>query len=380
MEAIMNNTKRFNPDSISDQCLLDELLKLSKKLGKTPSRSDMLKRGTGITKRLYLYGRRFGGLTEACEKAGLITNKGGSDLKYTDEELLNHILDLQKSLSRTPTQQDINTAGKYAIGAYKRHFGTYNKALEKLNIKYNMKFDISEKTIIDDILRISNILNMAPTVSEFDKLSSTVSHMTVYAKLNCGLSWNSVLKKCGHKVVNNRNITDDEFKEEIEKLKTQPNRIPGYYDMLQLGCYSPETYAERFGSYLLSLKHFGYDYTPDSQWQNQTYTRGNDGILYRSKFEANIGNVLFDLKNAGIIASYEYEKQVCSDRKWTCDFYIIKNNKEMWLEADGMGKNRYSPYDIDNEKIEFYNNNGYRYIIVPYKKIDLLKYISNIIT
>jgi len=376
----MNYTKRFDPKSVTRQNLLCELSKLSKLLGRTPSRQDMLKKGNNITKRLYLYDREFGGLSEACEKAGLVANLGGIDLKYSEDDLLSHILDLAKSLGKTPTQNDINKAGKYTSGAYKRHFGTYNKALKKIALMHNTKFGITEKEIIEDIIRISLILGRSPMISEFDKLSSTVSHMTAYNKLKCNLGWNNVLKKCGLKVLNNRNITETELKDEIERLKNKLNRIPGYYDMMQLGVYSPETYADKFGSYVQALKHFGYDYIPDSQWHNQTHTKGKDGVLYKSKFEANIADALFDMKNSNKIALYCYEKPVCPDRKWTCDFYVTANNKEYWIEADGMGKNRFDPYGDDNEKIEFYDKNNYNYIIVPYKKIDLSKYIERILT
>ena len=374
----MSCNKRFDPDSVTEQKLLDELLILSNTLGRTPSRRDMLN-GTSITKRLYLYDRKFGGLSEACLKVGLVINKGGFDLQYTDKELLDHILDLKKSLNRTPTQEDINNAGKYAIGAYKRHFGTYNKALKQLNIRHNMRHDVTEQEIIDDIIRVSNILGASPTGKLFDEMSQTVCWKSATIKTNNNFNWNALLKQCGLKVLNNRNITEPELKYEIEKLKTQLNRLPGYYDMLQLGAYSPETYAERFGSYLLALKHFGYDYVPDSQWQNQTYTSGKDGTLYKSKFEANIADALFDMKGANKILSYEYEKQVCSDRKWTCDFYIKTNDKEWWLEADGMGKNRFDPYEDGNEKIDFYTTNNYMFLIIPYRKLDLQKYIERLL-
>lgn len=370
--------KRFDPNTVSDTTLLDELKSLAQKLGKVPSRSDMTK-GTAMTKRLYLYGRRFGGLTQACEKAGLVAHKGGKYAKYTDEELLEHIKYLKSKLGRTPTQADLNADGKYAAGAYKRHFGTYNNALKKLGIRHNMKHNVSEQDIINDVISAAKHLGRSPTSREFDSLSETVCWQRATTKTGNKLNWNALLKKCGLKVLNNRNIPDQDLKDEIERLRTQINRIPGYYDMLQLGCYSPETYAMKFGSYVKALEHFGYDYTPTSQWHNQTHTRGKDGTLYKSKFEANIADALYGLKANGKIQSYEYEKPVCADRKWTCDFYLVKDKEEIWLEADGLGDNREDPYDINNDKIDYYNNNSYKYIIIPYKKIDLMKYIENII-
>ena len=371
--------ERFDPDSITNDVLIDELKMLAKKLGKTPSRNDMVALGTDITKRLYLYGRRFGGLQEACEKAGLVPNKGNRDLKYTDEELLDHILKLQKSLNRTPTQEDIQKAGKYAIGAYKRHFCTYNNALKKIGIRHNTKFGQSVEEIKQDILLVAKLLNRTPTSREFDKYSKTVSWITASNKIVKTNSWNAVLKSCGLDIVYNKNLTEQEMKDEIIRLQNLLGRIPGYYDMIQLGKYSPEAYAYNYGTYVKALNYFGFEYTPQSQWHNQVFTKGKDGTMYRSKFEALIADILYDTKMKGDILSYEYEKLVCKDRKWTCDFYIKINDKELWIEADGMGKNRAEVYNDEHEKIKYYIDNNKNFYIINYSKNSLTEEISDLV-
>ena len=100
---------------------------------------------------------------------------------------LDYLLELKQSLNRTPTQSDIDKAGKYASGAYKRHFGTYNKALAKLNIRHNMKCGISEQEITDDIVSMYVRLKRSPGMIEFSKLSSTVSAVIACEKLSCVL-------------------------------------------------------------------------------------------------------------------------------------------------------------------------------------------------
>ena len=42
--------ERFDPDSITNDVLIDELKMLAKKLGKTPSRNDMVALGTDTVK------------------------------------------------------------------------------------------------------------------------------------------------------------------------------------------------------------------------------------------------------------------------------------------------------------------------------------------
>jgi hypothetical protein len=363
----MNYGKRFDPATITDDELISELRALADKLGKTPSRSDM-KNGTNITKRLYLYSRRFGGLQEAQKLAGLIENLGGTELSYSKEELLTEIGNLSERLGHTPTQDEINKYGKYPIGAYKRHFGTYNKALEQLSISPNIKFGIEPEAIKQDILRVYGLLGRAPTAAEFSEYSTTVSSVTAYHKISKNDSWNDILKICGIPVVYNKNLTDQELKDEIIRLEVVLGRLPGYYDMALYGKYSATAYAYRYGTYVKALHHFGFNYVPQNKWENQTFTLGKDNVLYKSNFEANVANVLKELKESGLIDNYIYEYPVCSEHKWTCDFLIQIGERKIWLEADGMGNNRPIVYDKTKGKIKYYIDNGFNYYILEYNK------------
>ena len=368
----MNTKKRFDPDSISDAQLIDEIKKLANLLGRTPSRNDMIKYGTDITKRLYLYSRRFGGLREAQKLAGLKENIGGSDCAYSKEELLGEIVKLSKKLKRTPTQDEISKLGKYPIGAYKRHFGTYNKALGQINIERNVKFGITRQEIINDIIRVSKLLDKTPTIDEFDEHTNTASSVTAYKKLNCKNSWNKVLKVCGLPITYNKNLTEQDFKDEVIRLETKLGHIPTYNDMVQFGNYSPESYAFNFGSYVKALHYFGFDYIPENQFEQQCYTKGKDRKLYRSKFEACLADILYD---KGV--NYEYEKRICLERQWTCDFYLPNFN--IWLEADGMEHNRKISYEDDrNEKIKYYKEKKFNYYIIKYSS-NYLQGIENIL-
>ena len=82
----MNYGKRFDPSSITNEQLIDELKKLAKRLGRTPSRKDMYSGGNEITRRLYLYKKRFGSFSNAELKARLKKNIGGVGLKYNKED------------------------------------------------------------------------------------------------------------------------------------------------------------------------------------------------------------------------------------------------------------------------------------------------------
>lgn len=88
-------------------------------------------------------------------------------------------------------------------------------------------------------------------------------------------------------------------------------------------------------------------------------TVASDGNKYRSKLESYVADFLF----ANNI-DYEYEKVVCDNRRWTCDFVV----GDLWIEVDGLEDRRLatdgSTYSGNNEKIKHYKENGYRFIIL----------------
>jgi hypothetical protein len=122
---------------------------------------------------------------------------------------------------------------------------------------------------------------------------------------------------------------------------------------------------------------------------NDRYVNGNrrgdcnglDGNEYLSGLERTIGDILFEFKNANKIKDYEYERSVCEEKSWTCDFKIFfLDGRVFWLEADGLGKSRYHPYSSGkNEKINFYVDNNINFVIISYHTADIRKKLEEIL-
>ena len=122
------------------------------------------------------------------------------------------------------------------------------------------------------------------------------------------------------------------------------------------------------------MKECGYNYESVNQFFKRGRFSGFDGRTYLSSIEKQVGDFLFELKKEGKITDYEYEKNVCEDRAWTCDFYVIKDSGNLWLEIDGMSASRKDPYNSgENEKIEYYKDNGFDYFVITYKLADIFK-------
>lgn len=290
--------------------------------------------------------------------------------KYTDEELLIELERLTTQLGRIPKQKDFKANSHISVNAYKRAFKGIVPALELIG-RLNKKI-ITEEECLEDIKRLYKQLGKVPTIDDIIKFGNIS-----YYRLRNILShkpWHIIIEKIGAPPeeigdIKKRNISKEDLKNEIIRLKKKLGRYPTYNEMTNEGKFSTTTYSDKFGSWSKALYALGFDdYVPQSVFKKQIHVRGKDGIIYKSKFEERIANVLFDYKNKNLIDYYEYEKRVCEHRTWTCDFFVVNKERTIWIECDGMANRRKNPYDENNEKIKYYIANNLVYYILPYKK------------
>jgi hypothetical protein len=293
--------------------------------------------------------------------------------KHTDEELLNELVRIKKLLGRNPKQTDFVSNSKYSVNSYKRAFGGLSKALIKIGEKPNIKLDADNYDIKEQIIKVYNVIKRPPSIEDINALSD-VSY-TAIRRLTKDKPWHTLLIESGIPVEEmagriKRSVTNDELRLEILRLKEKLGRYPNYYDMIRDGIYSCNTYELRFGSYLKAMKALGFtDYQNQSIYHNQIHTSGKDGLVYKSMFEAEIANYLYDMKQQNKIQDYLYEQPICSEKTWTCDFVVTLSDKsKIWIEADGMGNTRAVPYGPDNEKIKYYIDNCFRFYVVKYRR------------
>ncbi len=306
------------------------------------------------------------------------------NVKITDEELLDEMKIIIEKLGRVPKQRELKEHSKYSCNAYKRAFGGINAAIKKLGARPFMDKISKDETIE----RIKLAFKKNPNISTYEELHK-ITNIT-YAALRYRFNYiplHNVLKECNipPNIVgkfNKQNITNNELKLEILRLKEKYNgRYPTYYDIIRDGNFSTGTYLNRFGSWLKTMKFFEFDdYVNQSIFKNQTYTKAKDSHLYKSKFEANIADILYDAKYKNLIKSYEYERKICNNRAWSCDFVAEKLNGDLlFIEVDGMMGNRKVPYSgINNEKINYYKANNLNLHIIDYYVKNIEDYIISL--
>jgi len=363
----MNIKSKSIGESMEDD-LLKKFEDLAKRLGKTPSRSEMKQNGLKV----HYYYKHFGTLKNVSDILGLTDNGSGRPIKkYTKRFLLGHLLKLKKVIGRIPTYKDI-LGSSVSPGTYYAYFGSLNNALKMAGLMVNKNHNsYSKEEIIADINRVSKKLCRPPTSKEFGEYSKTVCWHSAANIICKNTKWNDVLAACGLGIKNHRDISTKDLALEIRRLKDLLGHVPSQNDMSSIGKYSITPYRNRYKTYRNAIKLLGFGDLVLANWKNRVYTYGKDKRLYKSKFEAAIANILYN-KNI----AYEYEKIVCCGRKWTCDFYL--NEYDIWVEADGVGEYRNVSYSEGHKKIQYYEDNDINYHIIKYK-CNYIKEIEKIV-
>lgn len=178
--------------------IYDEITRVAEMLEETPSRNQF-KTYANIS--LYSVIEVCGSWSSAVESAGYKTRGAGKT--YTDEEIINSIQEVAKTVGWVPTSGDFEEHSKISMSAVRNHFGTWSQAREVAGVS-----DMSE----DQIRALQDDVEHAPK----------------------------------------RKLIDD-----LERLHEQIGKSITTADIISFGEYAPEDYEAAFGSILEGMRAAG---------------------------------------------------------------------------------------------------------------------------
>ena len=156
--------------------------------------------------------------------------------------------------------------------------------------------------------------------------------------------------------------TSDELLEALREYYNKTGIVPNHRGALK---------DKRLPSTVTYFKYF-----PGMSWPEilieagldiSQYFIARDGHIYDSSFEVEMANLLLDNE-----VKYEPHKKVCSNRRWTCDFYLPTT--DLWLELDGLEDRRRDKSKLE-EKLAYYKSHNYKYHVLTRDK-DLISVLD----
>ncbi|MGN0489818.1 MAG: homing endonuclease associated repeat-containing protein [Ruminococcus sp.] len=176
----------------------------------------------------------------------------------SDEEFIEDVCKTAKKLNkRTLTGAEYNKYGTYHSSTLTRRFGSWKLVLEKCGLEtkgHSFKCVFTDDDVILDLKRVANIYqSKGLTAKEYDKYGRYYSS-TLIKRYG---TWNSILKLSGMKLNLNRNFTNEEMFEEIERVWVFLGRQPTTTDIKNgVSKFSLQSYARRFGGWRGALQAF----------------------------------------------------------------------------------------------------------------------------
>jgi len=140
------------------------------------------------------------------DKRNLFEYENPKNTPKTDEELINDIIRVSKITgSKTLTQKTYALNGLYDVSTVTRHFGSWNKALEKTGLKSGNIINYSDEELFENILNIWQFKGKQPVRKDLAFSPSKISQSPYNRRFH---SWITAIKE----FVNYANSSDIEVK------------------------------------------------------------------------------------------------------------------------------------------------------------------------
>lgn len=245
--------------------LLNNLIELKNKLGRSPKKADLCV--TEGSKYSYnTYQKHFGSLNVALDLIGLKPNK----LKnIANEDIIEDIKYVYNKLDRTPTYKEYNKEGNIGCDfqTIKRKFGSWNEALELAGIEIKTHINLGQENIIKELkkwyeknnndyscLTTTNI-NKANKQGDFPITARAIQNNFP------DVSWESLMRQVASDYIvkkgspSKRKISNEDLIENMKDMYTKLGRVPQKEDLkLDNGSkYSQNAYKRAFGSIAASI-------------------------------------------------------------------------------------------------------------------------------
>lgn len=188
------------------------------------------------------------------------------------EYLIKDINRVYENLGRVPTRREYdNQYGNFTSKSCEDCFGSWNNALRECGFSVHTSYDYTEDDLIEELQRLSDELGRSPYYNEMKKLSK-YSHK-LYT--NMYGTWNDALKAAKLSINKEMDISRQDLLDEIVRIYEVVGRPPTSVEMNNFGKYSSETYYQKFGGWNKAVEKAGLTpykkYSKDTDTKSTEY-------------------------------------------------------------------------------------------------------------
>lgn len=312
----------------------------------------------------------FGNFNDAIRYAGfkpIGMNHRDNKIKYNKEFLLSKIKEYININKKVPTMKDMTIFLGYEPKIYYIEvFGSWNNALQELNLPLNQVSHYSDEFLESEFHRFVAEHGRIPTYMEFNNSE----YPSFWCYQNRFESWNNAVKSYGYNIqsdIYNFEVMKEQLLKFCHKIKKNENRtiitISDIEKCDELPSYSCFRKHFKNNGYTIKsfLNEYGYDIPNEGSGMNYTF---EDGEKVGSQYEFIFSNYL--RKNLNLQYNVDYFRDVKYktfikeyNKNSNCDYVININNKILYIEIAGILRD-YKNFYLQDKPIIYKTRENYR--------------------
>ena len=173
-------------------------------------------------------------------------------------------------INKVPTRAEFNKHSKISKNAAVSRFGgCYNNLIIEAGFHPNKSFSIEKKDLIEEIRRLDDEYN----VVDRELMREEGLYSPDICEDRFG-SWNNVLEESGVGINKVHKIDEEDYLEEIKRLKEELGEVPTGHQMNDHGNHAAKSYNDNFGTYNKAVEEAGFE--P----RYKQYASGDDSHAY----------------------------------------------------------------------------------------------------
>lgn len=233
---------------ISREELIDDLHQTTEKLGRPPKSTEVAEH---CQFSIMPYKRVFGKWNDALRAAGLELHRRSS---ISEEELLDDLRRVAAEVGRTPAESDVRDHGDFADITYIDRFGSWNDAVRAAGFEPNLRYDVTEHELIEEIHRLKEECGRTPRQDDMAERGK----FGVNRYWNHFGGWNNALDAAGIRPNVLRDIPEEDLLDKLRRVADEYDSTAAAY-MNAYGQYSERPYFRQFGSWDAAVEAAGLE-------------------------------------------------------------------------------------------------------------------------
>lgn len=280
----------------TDEELRDDLERVARKVGRTPSQGDYHKHG------LYspaVVARHHGstwktardhylGLSEKESRA--VSRRRSRPPDIADEKLLADLRRVARELGRRPSQSEYKRRGRYAMATLARRFGGIRGAVERAGLAFGPipRPHKTKRTSHPTDAELTSRLTDAELLSDFRRVAKVVGRRPLISDYNAHghYSITTLLRRFGtiRKITDAAKLffksasgpTDEDVIKDLRRVASELGRAPSSNEYKRLGRFHPQTVANHRKSTWKEARDHYLKLSPEAS-HHASYSRGGFG-------------------------------------------------------------------------------------------------------